>query len=274
MFQARHRIIFFLLMLVPATAFADTILLKSDIWCPYNCDPDAPLPGYAIEMAEKIFKKAGHTLKYETAPWSRSLKLVRDGRITAVVGVTRNEAPELIFPKEEFGISVIHFFKRKGYPWKFTGIESLKEVVVGIMAEYEYGAELDAYFERNANTGKVESIRAEAPLILNIRKLLRGRIDVIPEDKSVFLQTARSLGVLEETEDAGVDPIMSREGLDESKLYMAFSPKNPKSKEYAKLIATGIREMRMSGELNLILAKYGLTDWREEFRDEMKRYAK
>ena len=115
-------------------------------------------------------------------------------------------------------------------------------------------------------------IRAEEPLVLNIRKLLKGRIDVIPEDKSVFIETANGMGVLEKIESAGIDPINSKEGLDEARLYMAFSPKNPKSKEYAKLISAGIEQMRLSGELGKILAKYGLTDWREEFKGEIKRY--
>jgi len=270
----KHFIILSILILMPATAFPDTILLKSDIWCPYNCAPDSKRPGYTIEIAKKILEKAGHNLKYEVTPWSRSLKLAKEGHITAIVGVTRNEAPELIFPEQEFGISTIHFFKRKGFPWKFAGPESFEAVKVGVMADYEYGAGLDEYFKKNSHTQKVQIIRAENPLVLNIRKLLRGRIDVIPEDKSVFIETAKSIGVLKKIEDAGIDPINSKEGLDESKLYMAFSPKNPKSKEYAKLITVGIEQMRLSGELDKILTKYGLTDWREDFENEIKKYQK
>ncbi len=188
------------------------------------------------------------------------------------MGVTKNEAPELIFPAQELGISVIHFFKRKGYPWKFAGTASLEKVRVGIMGDYEYGAGLDAYFQRNAHTPKVQIIRTEEPLVINIRKLLKGRIDVIPEDKSVFLETAKSIGVLEKIQEAGIDPITSKKDLDESKWYMAFSPENPKSKEYANLITAGIAQLRLSGELKEILAKYGLTDWREDYRDIIQKY--
>ena len=274
MLSPKHFIILGFFILMPATAFPGTIFLKSDIWCPYNCAPDSKLPGYTIEVAKIIFEKAGHKLKYEVVPWSRSLKLVKEGHSTAIVGVTKNEGPELIFPEQEFGISTIHFFKRKGFPWKFSGTGSLETVKVGIMADYEYGGSLDEYFEKNSNTQKVQTIRAEAPLVLNIRKLLKGRIDVIPEDKSVFIETAKSIGVLEKIEQAGIDPINSKEGLDESKLYIAFSPKNPKSKEYAELITVGMEQMRLSGELDKILAKYGLTDWREDFKDVIKKYQK
>jgi len=47
-----------------------------------------------------------------------------------------------------------------------------------------------------------------------------------------------------------------------------------KSKKHAKLITAGIEQMRASGELNRILAKYALTDWKEDVRDVMKRYPK
>ena len=110
MLSPRYLMMLSVFILLPATAFPDTILLKSDTWCPYNCALDAKLPGYTIEVAKRIFEKAGHKFKYEVVPWSRALKLVKEGDITAIVGVTRNEAPELIFPEQEFGISDINFF--------------------------------------------------------------------------------------------------------------------------------------------------------------------
>ena len=97
---------------------------------------------------------------------------------------------------------------------------------------------------------------------------------MIPEDKAVFIYTANAMGVWDEIEVAGVDPITSKEALDESKLYIAFSHRNPKSKQYAKLITDGIEQMRLSGELSEILAKYGLTDWREDFKDVIEKYEK
>lgn len=265
-------ILFSALLFVPATTLADTILLKSDLWCPYNCAPDAQLPGYAIEMAATILEKAGHKLRYEVAPWSRALRLVKDGDISAVIGVTKNEAPELIFPDQEIGISVIHFFKRKGDPWKYSGVGSLRDVYVGIMADYEYGAELDAYFKKNKGTTRVQAIKSSTPLLLNIKKLLEGRIDVVPEDKAAFNEMTRSMGVSDRVEDAGMDPITSKAALDESLVYIAFTPKNPRSREYARCISEGIELMRTTGELNRILAKYHLKDWREEYEDLIKTY--
>ncbi len=45
-------------------------------------------------------------------------------------------------------------------------------------------------------------------------------------------------------------------------LFISFAPGHPKSKEYAKILDLGMVEMRKSGRLKAILAKYGLQDWK------------
>jgi len=40
------------------------------------------------------------------------------------------------------------------------------------------------------------------------------------------------------------------------------------------IISAGIEQMRLSGELEEIVAKYGLRDWREDFENEIKKYQK
>ena len=45
--------------------------------------------------------------------------------------------------------------------------------------------------------------------------------------------------------------------------YIGFSPENPKSEEYARILDQGMRELRASGELEKILQKYGMSDWKD-----------
>ncbi|MBF0231359.1 MAG: transporter substrate-binding domain-containing protein [Desulfamplus sp.] len=86
---------------------------------------------------------------------------------------------------------------------------------------------------------------------------MADRIDVVIEDKSVFEAMAHKMGVLRDVEIAGTLPT------DESNyVFIAFSPNNPKSKEYANLITEGVREMRANGKLKEILSSYGLEDWK------------
>lgn len=61
--------------------FADTIHLRADVWCPYNCEQGSTLPGYIIEAASLIFEKAGHKIDYQTLNWSRTIREVHQGVI-------------------------------------------------------------------------------------------------------------------------------------------------------------------------------------------------
>lgn len=85
------------LLFFPCAVQADTIRIKADEWCPFNCLPDTDSKGYMIELAEKIFEKAGHRIKYEVMPWSRSIDHARKGKIEAIAGATKGEVPTFIF---------------------------------------------------------------------------------------------------------------------------------------------------------------------------------
>ena len=73
-----NRVIFTALFLVPLSilnrpAFSDTISMRADVWCPYNCDPSSKDLGLAIEIAEYAFAKKGHKIDYQIFPWPRTV---------------------------------------------------------------------------------------------------------------------------------------------------------------------------------------------------------
>jgi polar amino acid transport system substrate-binding protein len=254
----------YLVVFFPAVILADTIVVKADEWCPFNCEPGSERPGYMIEISRMIFAKAGHVLVYENMPWSRSIDHARKGKIDAIPGATKGEVPDFVFPEEECGASMTYFFVRKGTPWKFSGVESLPEVKIGVQDDYEYGGGVDEYIAQHRDTPQVQVVRSDDPVTLNLKKLIKGNIDAYPEDKLVFLYKAKSMGVLDQISEAGIIPVDTVEDYEATKIYLAFSPANPKSREYARILSEGIREMRMSGELEAILDRYGLKDWKGE----------
>ncbi len=248
--------VFILLFLASnSLVFADTITIVADEWCPYGCAPDAEKNGYGIEIAKIVFDRAGHNVDYSIVPWARAVKLTRDGKYNAVIGAFIEDAPDFVFPENEFGVSQVTFFVKKGNSWKYTGVESLKNIKVGIILDYSYGEELDKYFNSVAkDKSKVDILAGNTPLLANIKKLVGGRIDATIEDMNVFNHTAKKMGMLDKVSMAGYSG--------KEKLYIAFSPANPKSKQYAEILSNGIDKMRNSGELKTILKKYGLLDWK------------
>ena len=237
-----------------ASALSDEILISGEDFCPHNCQPGTDKPGYLIEIARHIFGQAGHSLKYVNIPWTRALQGTRHGAYHGIVGVGPAEAPDFIFPENKLGIASHRFFTTMDSTWRYNDKSSLESVVIGAIQDYSYGTFYYWYIEPNiANEARVQVIKGLHGLERNLKKLATGRIDAFVEDNAVvnYQGIHHKLGI--KLRDAGV--------ADAEDLYIAFSPQHEKSTAYAKLLSEGINDLRNSGALSKILAKYGMHDW-------------
>ncbi len=243
--------------LLPGAARADVVTLVADEWCPVNCAVGAERPGYAVEVARYAFERAGHTVEYRTMNWARSVEESRRGRYTAVIGAIPADVPDFVIPTQSLGASANSFFVRAGSPWKFGGLPSLAGVTVGVIRDYAYGAEYDAYFaQHKADPRRVQVASGDDALEINLKKLAAGRLDVVIEDAPVGRYAVRRLGL-------GEKIIYCCDDGEPAPFYLAFSPAHPKAREYAELFSKGVEELRASGKLRKILAAYGLEDWQQ-----------
>jgi len=242
-----------LLVCCSSNCRADYITIAADNWCPVNCDPSDSKPGIMVEIAEHVFSNAGHTVIYKILPWSRAIKLSREGEITGIIGAFVGDAPDFIFPENELlMISGNTFFVAKESTFVYQNISSLADVQLGAIRDYDYGELLNDYIKKGKN---VQILSGENPLERMIQMLLIGRVDVVIEAAPVLWHTAAKMNVKDKLKAAG-------RASDAEKCYIAFSPKNAKSKEYAKILSDGIDGLRRSGELNKILNTYGIEDWK------------
>ncbi|CAK0741771.1 Transporter substrate-binding domain-containing protein [Gammaproteobacteria bacterium] len=236
-------------------SIADTISLRADEWCPYNCVPNSDKPGYMIEIAKKIFEAAGHQVDYQTLNWARAIEETRAAKFNGIVGASKGDAPDFIFPMEKLGISVYAFAVRKDNSWSFTGMDSLNGKVLGVIRNYSYGDTLNAYVEANKNDQKkIQISSGDSALEINLRKLNKGRLDAVVEGLAVLTYTIGKLGLDQEVKIAGTDATADP-------VFIAFTPAHPKSHEYADLLSKGIMTLRTNGQLKEILTKYGQNDW-------------
>ena len=234
---------------------ADEISFVGDEWPPFNGVPGSDKEGYFLDIARAVFEPKGHRIIYIIRPWTRAVREVEAGTYDALLGPFKTDTPGLIFPKEEIGFTTLSFFTHKGSTWTFTGLESLNEVRLGIIQDYEYRPWLQEF--RREHPENFVVISGEDAIFRNLHLLIRGRIDAIPTNEHAFRYRARTAGVLDQVRFAGHDTI--GEG---RKLYIAFSPGKPTSAIYAELLSEGIRELRQSGLLAEILATYGIKDWK------------
>lgn len=242
---------FLCISLLSLTLSADIITLRADVWEPFVGTPGSSSQGYMIEIAQKVFTEAGHTVDFQEMPWNRAIGAAKAGQINAIVGAFKSDAPDFIFPDNELGISKTAFFVLNDGNWKYDGVSSLKDVKLGIISGYSYGDEVDAYIKKGEN---VDVSFGDNALDVGIKKLIGKRIDTFAEDESVMLAYLKKTGQSDKLKSVGYLP--------SENVYIAFSPVNPKSKEYAKILSDGIAKLRASGELAKIMAKYGLKDWK------------
>lgn len=240
-------------MFICQNLFADEINIAADPWCPYDCEAGSEKPGFMIEFAKHIFEKAGHKVIYKNQPWTRVLKHTGSGKINGAVGAFISDAPDHIFPKEEMGISKTPFYVKKGSAWKFEGISSLEDIAIGVIRGYSYGDKLDAYIKKNQGNNARVQISNELDNLA--KKLLKGRIDAFPEDSMVAGWYFKQNKLTDKFKTAGLVA-------EPENVYIAFSPKLKSSHEYVKIIDKGMKQLRESGEINKILSRYGLNDWK------------
>lgn len=245
----------YLLVLTVSLIKADDIVIAADDWCPINCEPNTQKPGYMVEIAQTIFKKAGHNIIYKIIPWTRAKKLTKVGRINGIIGSSYETKNGFIFPKNELGSVDIGFFTKKQNNWRYENLSSLSNVTLGVVEGYSYGTKLDTYLKENHKNKNIQTISGADVLKRGIKKLKENRVDTIVEAVPIFLYTTSTLGIQDKFRLAGVSG-------KPDKIYIAFSPKIEKSKEYAQILSDGIAKLRKSGELKKILAKYNLEDWR------------
>lgn len=245
------------LSIVLQRAHAETITLVADEWAPFNSTPNKQPEGYMVDVAREVFKANSIDVVYRLVPWNRALEGTRTGEYTGVIGPTKNEAPYLVFPKEELARNRLSFWVKKGNPWRFKNRDSIKQVSLGVIEGYDYRKWLNVYAATNRhNSKKVQFISGTNPMEMNLRKLMAGHVGAVVDNEAVIRYTAKQLGLLGGIEFAGYDSELAY-------CNIAFSPANPRSVYYARMLSEGIVKLRKNGRLKQILGVYGLKDWKE-----------
>lgn len=234
---------------------AAEVKLRADSWCPYNCDP-GNRPGYLIEIARAALEPAGHKVDYQLMPWTDALAAVAAGTVTGAVGATREEAPGLVYASSSLGMSRPTLVIRKGKEtkdFKVTNLDSLKGLRFGSIQDYYYSTEVNAFIDANKGSANLLQVTGDNVTEDLVNMLIDGKLDAIVEDSNVVDYLLESKGYRN---------LFTYHALGEqSTVSIGFSPKDPNSATYVKLIDAKLAELRRNGQLSTILAKYGMKDW-------------
>lgn len=238
-------------------SMAAEVKLRADSWCPYNCEP-GNRPGYLIEIVRAALEPAGHKVDYALMPWTEVLDAAAAGTVTGAVGATRDEAPGLVYPAASLGMSRPTLVIRKGKEtkdFKITNLDSLKGVRFGSIQDYFYSTEVNAFIDANKGSPNLVQVSGDNVTEDLVNMLIDGKLDAIVEDSNVVDYLLESKGYRN---------LFNYHALgDHSTVSVGFSPKDPNSAAYVKLIDAKLTELRKNGQLTGILAKYGVKDWQQ-----------
>lgn len=233
-----------------------SIVLVADEWAPYNMVPQGEQEGYIVDVVREVFAISGISVDYQIVPWARAVLDTRKGAYDGVIGASIADAPGFVFPTEMLAINRLGFFTLPSSPWVFTGEKSLAKVSLGVIKGYDYRAWLSAYIEQNKDSvARIQIVVGDRPLETNIRKLLAGKVGAIVDSQTAIQYTAKSMNLETPLRLAGTDN-------EPAYIHVAFSPAKPYSTSLANLLSKGITDLRRTGRLAAILARYGLTDWK------------
>lgn len=229
----------------------DKLKVRADLWCPYNCEPKDKSPGYMVEVLQIAFGK--ENINYETMNWARAILDTREGSYDAIIGAAKEDAPDFIF-STPLGASKNCFYTKNTSKFKYTGIDSLKSVKLGVVKDYAYFEDLNGYIKQNYGyKDKIDEHYGDNVQEKMISKLEAGRIDAFVEDPNVASFVLKKHPEIKDIVDVGCKQI--------GDLYIAFPPKNPQSKERAEKLSATIDSMIKSGEMEKLLDKYSLKPW-------------
>lgn len=240
-----------------ATAHAEQLTFTTGDWRPYifeeNGTVGSKIPGFSVEIVNSVFANLGYDIVYETVPFLRQIQEVERGNFTALVGVYREEAPNLIFPQEPIGMTHNCFYTKAGHTWQYESLEDLSSVTLATIRGYTYG-EIDSYIE--ANDEKVIKLTGgEAGMMKRLTKLVDiDRVTAFVQDVAVAEYFFKIEGLKGRYQKAGCLPFIET--------MIGFSPNDPRTSAFVEKFDIEIAKLRGSGELKKILTKYGIADWK------------
>ena len=146
--------------------------------------------GILVDVINEVFKRIGHSVEIKLMPWARCQQEVKEGDVDGIFSIYNTEERQafLTYADEILIDQAQTFFVAVESTITFNGnLEELAGLSLGIINDTSYGPKMDSALEK----GFFEKIDITNSFQSNIRKLIAGRIDVLPSYKYVVLNTLK-----------------------------------------------------------------------------------
>ena len=224
-----HRIIIYLLigvasLLGVSTAYAESPVLEI-VACnypPYElATPEDGLRGFDLEVVKEALSRAGYKTNFTFYPWARAYKMTAEGKAFAALSCSykAEREHEIIWTMPISSMTDIYVVRSD-----YTGNPVVNKFVIA-EEKLAFGNVKGNYVsEQWEGLGVTVDLSSSEELLM--RKLLDGRVDVIPQVKENYLYYVKKKGL------EGKFKIFEAEDNETSKFHLCISKKSPMLKKY------------------------------------------
>ena len=250
-----------ILLAVPFSVYAEqpkVLTVVADTYCPYNCAEGAKPEGLILDITREVFEPKGYQIRYRVVPWTRALKMVKDGQADIALGSLPEEAEThgLIKGNEPIGYATDCVYVHANNPLKYNNraddLNSLKSV--GTVTDFQYYEQFGEWLQRPENKRKNISSRGETASQINLIHLASGRLDGVFETSAVMDYLIMQQRAEGKVRVAGCQKQQS--------VFNLFSPLRKDARQLAVELDEGILALEKSGKIKEILARYGIHEWK------------
>jgi polar amino acid transport system substrate-binding protein len=222
-----------------------TIRLTNGEWQPY-LSKDLPHYGFASHIITEAFALVGVEVEYGFFPWKRAYKVAGQEEWTggAIYWDTEERRRDFYFTDAVVPSTTVLFYL-KGTEFDWETYEDLSAVKIGATLVYSYGKTFDA--AEAAGTIKTARVPTDET---NLKKLLKGRIEVFPGEVMVTYAQIRDTF---SKEDAGRFTHHPKP-VNDQPLYLLLSKKLPGNEALRDLFNNGLKQLKASGRYDQIIA--------------------
>lgn len=228
----------------PIPVESHTVTVVTGEWPPY-VTRTAPDYGPMAQVIDRAFNRAGYKVKYTFQPWKRSKKEVLEGDADVLMPAYCSPDRSKVYLCSDAVITgKLVLFHRSDMPFAWKSVEDLRGYRIGGTLGYYYGEAFEAAEKR----GELKILRIASDET-NMRLLMKGRIELYPQDKAVGFAMLHNLFPKNRWSDITCDETP----LHKQSLHLLFTRATPRGEKLKRIFNKGLMQLRHTGELAQIM---------------------
>jgi len=220
---------------------------------PFNYVKDGKPAGASVEFVQELFSRMGYKTTVDLLPFKRGKVLTARGEYAGLFTIVKSpERLEDYYYPDPITVNRNVFFKRTEDDLHWDTMEDLKNYRFGMTEGYSYPPILQTAID-NGLFKTIDKIANEKPEILQLRKLVKKRIDFFMVEVGAGLFYKNLYAPEFDSVDYNPKPVGPMKNW-----YFVFSKKWPDAEKLVQEFNAELAKMISEGRQDAIYGKYGV----------------